>query len=306
MQHPAMILDCDPGHDDAIAIIVAARFGELLGITTVSGNVDLELTTRNALLTCQIAGIDVPVHSGAARPLVREARHAQFIHGESGLDGPEHPPLKLSVASEEAVRFIVDTVRSRDDVWLVAVGPLTNIALALRSAPDIARRLGGISIMGGGLDFGNVTPAAEFNIFADPEAAAVVFGAPVRRIVAPLDLTHQLLMDQDAIDRFRSTGSAVGRFVADLLDFYGNAYATAFSGRKEGPLHDPCAVLAVTHPELFEREELFVTVETQGELTRGMTLADRRGVRSDLAPNSEVLTRVDPVAALDLLVESMA
>lgn len=306
MTRPTIILDCDPGHDDAIAIIAAARYCELLGITTVSGNVDLERTTRNALLTCQIAAIDVPVHSGAARPLVREPRYAQFIHGDSGLDGPEHPHLKLSVASEDAVRFIIETARSRDDVWLVAVGPLTNLALALRSAPDITGRLRGISIMGGGISFGNVTAAAEFNIFADPESAAIVFDAPVRRLMAPLDLTHQLLIDDAAITRFREAGTAAGRFAADLLDFYTDSYARAFSGRKEGPLHDPCAVLALTHPELFERQSLHLSVETGGEHTRGMTLADRRRVRLGSPPNTEVLNRIDAEAALELLLAAVA
>ena len=306
MNRPAIILDCDPGHDDAIAILAAARYCDLVGITTVSGNVELEKTTRNALVTCQIAGIAAPVHAGAARPLVAEPRHAQFIHGESGLDGPRLPDLERSTASDDAVRFLVDTVRSRDDLWLVAVGPLTNIALALRSAPDIAERLQGVAIMGGGISFGNVTPAAEFNIYADPEAAKVVFDAPVRRVLAPLDLTHQLLIDEKAIARFRGSGTEAGRFAADMLDYYGDAYARAFSGRKEGPLHDPCAVLALTHPQLFERERLHVTVETRGEHTRGMTLADRRGVRSDLAPNTEVLTRVDAPSALDLLVASVS
>ena len=306
MTRPAIILDCDPGPDDAIAIMAAARYGELLGITTVSGNVDLERTTRNALITCQVAGVDVPVHAGAARPLVAERRHAQFIHGESGLDGPRLPPLERSGTSDDAVRFIIDTVRSREEVWLVAVGPLTNVALALRSAPDIAGRVAGISIMGGGLAFGNVTPAAEFNIFADPEAAAVVFEAPMRRIMAPLDLTHQLLIDEGAIASFRDAGTVAASFAADMLDYYTDAYARAFTGRKEGALHDPCAVLALTHPELFAREALYVTVETRGEHTRGMTLADRRGVRSELAPNTEVLTQIDAAAALELLITSVA
>lgn len=286
--------------------MAAARYCELLGITTVNGNVDLERTTRNALITCQVAGIDVPVHAGAARPLVAEPHHAQFIHGDSGLDGPVLPQLERSSASGDAVRFIIDTVRARDDVWLVAVGPLTNVALALRQAPDIAERLAGISIMGGGISFGNVTPTAEFNIFADPEAAAALFGAPLRRIMAPLDLTHQLLVDEAIIDRFRRTATPAGTFAADMLDFYTDAYARAFTGSKEGALHDPCALLAVSHPELFERQEMYVTVETRGEHTRGMTVADRRGVRSDLQPNTEVLTRIDPAVALDLLVESVS
>jgi inosine-uridine nucleoside N-ribohydrolase len=305
MTRPAIILDCDPGHDDAIAIIAAARHCDLLGITTVSGNVGLELTTRNALLTCQILGIDAAVHAGAPRPLVAEARHAEFIHGVSGLDGPALPPLIRSRAGDDAVRFIVDTVRSVDDVWLVAVGPLTNVALALRTAPDLVERLAGIAIMGGGLEFGNVTPAAEFNILADPEAADIVFRADLRRVMAPLDLTHQFLMDESAVARIRAVGTETARFAADLLDFYGGSYARAFSGRKAGPLHDPCAVLALTHPELFERSRLHVAVELRGEHTRGMTLADRRGVRSDLTPNTEVLTRIDAAAALELLVEAV-
>lgn len=306
MTRPSIILDCDPGHDDAIAIIAAARHCELLGITTVSGNAGLQQTTRNALITSQILEIDVPVHSGASRPLVAEPRHAEFIHGKSGLDGPRLPALERSVAGSDAVGFIIDTARSRENVWLVAVGPLTNLALALRSAPDIVERLAGISIMGGGIAFGNVTPAAEFNIIADPEAAAVVFGAPLRRIMAPLDLTHQFLLDEAAGARIREIGSSASRFTADLLDFYSSSYAKAFSGRKEGPLHDPCAVFALTHPQLFERVELNVAVELRGEHTRGMTLADRRGVRGDLRPNTEVLTRIDSQAALELLIDTVA
>ncbi|MEX2540416.1 MAG: nucleoside hydrolase [Trueperaceae bacterium] len=306
MTRPTVILDCDPGHDDAVAIIAAARYCDLLGITAVSGNVGLEHTTRNALVTTQILGIDTRVHAGADRPLVAERRHAEFIHGASGLDGPDLPTLTRSVAGSDAVRFIIDTVRSHDRVWLVAVGPLTNVALALRAAPDLAGRLQGIAIMGGGLEFGNVTPVAEFNILADPEAADVVFRADVRRVMAPLDLTHQFLIDEQAIARFRAAGSGAGRFVADILDFYGDSYARAFSGRKEGPLHDPCAVLALTHPELFERRELNVAIELRGEHTRGMTVADRRGVRSDLPANTEVLTRIAADRALELLLEAAA
>lgn len=301
-----LLLDCDPGHDDAIAIITALRHGELLGVTTVSGNVGLDLTTRNALITTQIVGAEVPVHSGAPRPLVAEPFHAEFIHGKSGLDGPELPSLEREVSGNDAVGYIIDTVRSRQGVWLVAIGPLTNIALALRCAPDIAGRVAGIAIMGGGLSFGNVTAAAEFNILADPEAADIVFSAPLRRVLAPLDLTHQLLLGDEDSARFRETGTAAGAFVADLLGFYSDAYARRFSGRREGPLHDPCAVLAVTHPELFEREAMNVRIELRGEHTRGMTLADRRNVRSDLPRDTEVLTRIDAARARELLLEAVS
>lgn len=305
MPRPCLILDCDPGHDDAIAMIAAARHAQLLGITTVSGNVGLELTTRNALVTTQIAGIDAPVFAGANRPLVAEPRHAEFIHGKSGLDGPELPPLKREAAGRDAVRFIVDTVRSREDVWLVAIGPLTNVALALRSAPDIGPRLAGIAIMGGGISFGNVTAAAEFNILADPEAAAIVFEAPVRRVLAPLDLTHQLLMGEEESAAFRATGTDSGRFVADLLDFYRRAYERRFSRKLPGPLHDPCAVLAVTHPEIFDRVDMHVVVELGGHHTRGMTLADRRGVYGASPANTQVLTTIDVPRARSLLLEAV-
>ena len=170
-----IILDCDPGHDDAIAMVVAARHTNLLGITTVAGNAPLESTTHNAIVVRDLLGIDVPVHSGASRPLIAPPRHAGYVHGESGLDGADLPPPSGPPASRDAVGFIIDTVRSNDGVWLVPTGPMTNIALALRSAPDIASRIAGISFMGGGL-FGNRTPTAEFNIWADPEAAAIVIG----------------------------------------------------------------------------------------------------------------------------------
>jgi inosine-uridine nucleoside N-ribohydrolase len=303
---PTIILDCDPGHDDALAILCAARHCELLGITTVSGNVDLERTTHNALITTQLLGLDTPVHRGADRPLVAPARHAEFIHGASGLDGPKLPALERSVASHEALRFLIDTVRSRDDVWLVATGPLTNVALAIRTAPDIVGRLRGISIMGGGTSFGNITPAAEFNVYADPEAADVVFRSGVKLLMADLDLTHQFMIDEEAIARIRTLTSPVAIFVADLLTFFGQAYARTYSGRVEGPLHDPCAVLALSHPQLFETAPRHVAVEIGGHLTRGMTVVDTRGGHRGETPNTDVLTRIDFDAALELLLETIA
>jgi inosine-uridine nucleoside N-ribohydrolase len=304
---PTVILDCDPGHDDALAIAVAGRTTELLGITTVAGNVPLPLTTRNALAVTQVLGLDVSVHAGSPRPIVAEGRTAEFIHGDSGLDGPPLPELTRAVASHDAVRFIVDTVRARPgEVWLVATGPLTNVALALRSAPDLAEHLAGISFMGGGLAFGNVTPAAEFNILVDPEAAHVVVGSGVRLLMAGLDVTHGWTIGRDATDRIRSEGGEAAGFCAALLDYYGEAYARAFSGEAEGPLHDPCAVLALTHPDLFERERHHVEIELTGTHTRGMTLADRRGVHKAAPANVEVLMRIDAPAATDLLVETLA
>lgn len=304
---PAVILDCDPGHDDALAIAVAAGHAELLGITTVAGNVPLPLTTRNALAMVRVLGLDAPVHVGSPRPLVAEPRTAEFIHGASGLDGPELPADLGEPASRDAVGFIVDAVRARPgEVWLVATGPLTNVALALRTAPDLAELLAGISIMGGGVPFGNATPAAEFNILVDPEAADVVFRSGVRLIMAGLNVTHQWPIGPDERARIRAAGGRVAGFCADLLDFYGAAYARVFSGVPAGPLHDPIAVLALTHPQLFEVEPAHVVVELTGTHTRGMTLADLRGVRHDEAPNVELLTRIDAAAATELLVSTLA
>ena len=304
---PTIVLDCDPGHDDALAIAVAGRHTELLGITTVAGNVPLELTTRNALAMAAVLGLDVPVHRGSARPLVAEPRTAEFIHGASGLDGPALPAALPEVASDDAVGFLIDAVRSRPgQVWIVATGPLTNVAKALTEAPDLVEELAGIAIMGGGIPWGNVTPAAEFNILVDPEAADVVFRSGVRLVMAGLNVTHQWMLGPDEIARLRGTGGRVAGFCADLLTFYGEAYARAFSGTPEGPLHDPCAVLALTHPQLFDVVPHHVVVELTGTHTRGMTLADLRGVRRGAPANVEVLTRIDAAAATDLLVATLA
>ena len=174
-ERPRILVDCDPGHDDAVALVVAARFGDLVGVTTVAGNAPLTHTTRNARIVLDLIGSDVPLHSGAQRPLVAPARHAQNVHGESGLDGADLPEPSRPADSADAIGFIIDTCRATEGLWLVPVGPLTNIALALRSAPDLADRIAGISLMGGGT-FGNRTSAAEFNIWADPDAAAIVYG----------------------------------------------------------------------------------------------------------------------------------
>jgi inosine-uridine nucleoside N-ribohydrolase len=303
---PAIVLDCDPGHDDALAIAVAARHTELLGITTVAGNVPLPLTTRNALAMVAVLGLDVPVHVGSPRPLVAEPRTAEFIHGASGLDGPTLPAELPEPASRDAVGFIVDTVRARPgQVWIVATGPLTNVALALRAAPDLADQVAGIALMGGGIPWGNVTPAAEFNVLVDPEAADVVFRCGARLVMAGLNVTHQWTIGPAERARIRAGGGRVAAFCAELLDFYGAAYARAFSGVPAGPLHDPVAVLALTHPHLFEVVPHHVVVELTGTHTRGMTVADLRGVRRSAPANVDVLTRIDAAAATDLLVETL-
>lgn len=299
-----IILDCDPGHDDAAAILLAARECDVLAITTVSGNAPLSLTTANALLMCQLAELDIPVHSGADRPLLVPAAHAPRAHGATGLDGPPRPEVHLEAASADAVGCIIETVRTHDDVWLVPVGPLTNIALAIRQAPDIIERLAGISLMGGAVGTGNVTPAAEFNIWADPHAAQIVFASGARVLrMAGLNLTHQLCVGPDVIAALRADGGTVPTFMAGLLDFYLSRYRER-AGLDAAPMHDPCAVLAVTRPDLFTFEARHVAVEAEGVLTRGMTVVDERP-GSDAAPNCEVADAIDAPAALELIVDAV-
>ena len=305
MSKPKIILDCDPGHDDAVALLFAAWHTNLLGVTTVSGNVPLELTTHNALITTQLLNLDLPVHAGADRPLVGEKVHAPEIHGESGLGGPKLPALTREVISHDAVAYLIDTIREHDDLWLVAVGPLTNVALALRLAPDIAGKLKGISIMGGSSTFGNTTPAAEFNIFADPEAADVVFKSGANLRMCGLNLTHQFDMREGEVRKMREIGNRAGAFVADMLEFFGDAYAKRHT-KPVTPLHDPCAVMALTHPELLTFEKRNVAVELRGEHTRGMTVVDERGVRSNLPTNAEVGMHIDREKAVEVLLETIA
>ncbi len=308
---PTVLLDCDPGHDDAMAIIAAARYAELIGITTVAGNAPLERTTYNALVVRDLLGIDVPVHSGSAQPLLgplgHGAAHSVAVHGESGLDGADLPPPTTPLDGTDAVAFIVETCRSFDGVWLVPVGPLTNIALALRTAPDIADRIAGISLMGGGT-FGNRTPMGEFNIWADPEAAAIVFGSGCPLVMAGLDVTHQFQATPERIARIDALPGTLADVLSHLLGFFSANYLQRHDpGSLLGAaVHDPLAVFAVTHPWLFEGTARHVVVETRGEHTRGMTVIDRRSITDRNAPNCNVLTAVDADAGFDLLIDAIA
>ena len=302
---PPIILDCDPGHDDAVAMIVAARHTNLLGITTVAGNAPLESTTQNAIVVRDLLGIDVPVHAGANRPLLAPARHAGYVHGESGLDGADLPPPSGPPASRDAIGFIIETVRSHEGVWLVPTGPMTNIALALRSAPDIAARIAGISFMGGGL-FGNRTATAEFNIWADPEAAAIVvdYGGPL--IMAGLDVTYQLQATPERIALLRAIPGRLAATIADLMTFFSGTYVSRHENMRGAAVHDPVAVMALTHPELFTRSFSHVVVETAGEHTRGMTVIDQRTLLDRPDPNCDRLTDVDGDAAWAVVTEAIA
>jgi inosine-uridine nucleoside N-ribohydrolase len=304
----SMILDCDPGHDDAVALAVAAHRAGLVGVTTVAGNVGLAHTTRNALGVLQLMGCDVPVHAGAAAPLAidpADVVHAAHVHGESGLAGAVLPDITREVASDDAVGYLVDVTRATEGHWLVATGPLTNVALAIQRDVQLVDRIAGISIMGGGT-FGNVTAAAEFNMHFDPEAADVVLrsGAP-RILVCGLDLTHQLEVDDALVARLAALGNGFGPFCARFLAAYLDNVRTLTRRRDVAALHDPCAVLAVTDPDLFESARVPVAMETRGEHTRGMTLVDRRGWMRGQG-NVEWQERINAPAALDLVSAAIA
>jgi len=306
-----VLLDCDPGHDDALAIVAAARYADLVGITTVAGNAPLERTTYNALVLRDLLGIDVPVHSGSSQPLLgpvgHGAAHSEAVHGESGLDGADLPAPTRPIDSTDAVGFIIDTCRTVDDVWLVPVGPLTNIALALRTAPDIAERIAGISLMGGGT-FGNRTSTGEFNIWADPEAAAIVFGYGGPLVMAGLDVTYQFQATPERIATIEALPGVFAAVLGDLLRFFSDNYLSRHDpGTIRGAVvHDPLAVFALTHPDLFTRAARHVSIETRGEHTRGMTVIDQRAITARPAPNCDVLTSVDHDTAFDLLIEAIA
>jgi len=303
---PRLILDCDPGHDDAFAILVAAAFGDLIGVTTTHGNVGVELTTTNALIVTQMAGIPVPVHKGMSRPLVAPSRTATKVHGETGLAGAHLPAVEGEAASSDAVGFIIDTVRDTEDVWLVATGPLTNVATALRAAPDISERLAGISLMGGSAGCGNVTAVAEFNVAADPEAAAIVIGSGVPLIkMVGLNLTYQMRVGEETITRLRQVGGNLAEVTADLIAHYAGVYEELY-GWQGAPMHDPCAVAGVMMPELIQYERRWVEVELRGEHTRGMTVVDERPRLDPSESNLEVGYALDAEAMRDVLVEAVA
>jgi inosine-uridine nucleoside N-ribohydrolase len=300
-----MIIDCDPGVDDAMAIIAAARWADLVGITTVAGNVPLEHTTANACRLRSMLGLDVEVHAGADGPLVGEQAFARHVHGETGLGDVVLPEPDRGPDSEDAVAYLVETTRSEEGLHLVPIGPLTNVALALRADPGLAHRVASITLMGGSaLGVGNVSAAAEFNVFADPEAADQVFrsGAKVRML--GLNLTHQVRMGAIHAAECRTIGSPVGDAMAGLLEFY-TVFHLAEEDAADGPVHDPCAVLAVTHPELFALEARSVQVELAGTHTRGMTLVDERGPGASAEANCQVAYGVDADAVIALIMEAV-
>ena len=306
MSPQPVILDVDPGHDDAVAIMMACGSPglDLRAVTTVAGNAALPKTTRNALRVLSLIGrTDVPVAAGAARPLARELRTAEDIHGESGLDGPEIPEAAFEPDDRGAVDLIADTLRaSPEPVALIPVGPLTNIAAFLRKHPDLKDRVSGVSLMGGSMGLGNTTPAAEFNIYVDPEAAREVFESGLPITMSGLDVTHQAGAGPAERDRLRNIGG-VGGVVAGFLDFFAGTYERIY-GFDAPPLHDPVAVAAVLEPGLLRRRTMRVDVECEGDLTRGETVCDFHGVTGKRA-NAEVGIGLDREAFFDLLQDSL-
>ncbi len=275
-----IIMDCDPGHDDAIAIVLAAAQPELdiLAITTVSGNAEIEKTTDNALKICDLVSLtDVIVSKGASEPLVRLRETAPGIHGDSGLDGPELPAPSRSWSEEHGADTIIRLVKeSNEPVTILPTGPLTNVALALTKAPEIKENIEEIVLMGGGT-FGNWTPSAEFNIWADPEAARKVFESGIPTVVMGLDITHQALATKEVIEQVNQIDNRVANIVSELLVFFASTYKEMFDF-DGAPVHDVLTVAYLVAPELFTMKDVNIAVETKGEFTAGTTLVDLHGV----------------------------
>jgi purine nucleosidase len=303
-----IIIDTDPGQDDAVAILLALASPELevLGITTVAGNVPLDLTTLNALKVRELAGRpDVPVFAGCDRPMARDLVTAEHVHGKTGLDGADLPEPQAGPAEGHAVDVLIDTLRAAPSgtVTLCPLGPLTNVATALARAPDIAPRIARIVLMGGAyFEVGNVTPAAEFNIYVDPEAARAVFTSGVPLTVLPLDCTHKALTTRARNDAFRAAGR-VGEVVAGWTGFF-ERFDMEKYGSEGAPLHDPCVIAWLLAPNLFSGREVNVEIEVDSPLTRGMTVADWWGV-TDRAPNALFLGDVDADGFFALLTERL-
>lgn len=297
MTRPKVLLDCDPGIDDMFAIFCALRYCDLVGVTSVAGNVGIDHTTRNALALLELCGTDVPVFRGASSPLAghgtEDARH---VHGDTGLGRVTLPPPSADSVGD-ATSALFD-LTADGDVTVVAVGPLTNLARAIALDPTWVDRVPRVVIMGGSTTTGNVTPFGEFNIVADPEAAALVFDSGVALTMAGLNLTRQVTMGADDIAALRRAGTPTALLAADALDFYSD-FSLGHYGIKQSAMHDPCAVLEVVRPDFFDRGAMQVDVEVRGEYTRGMTVCDQRvNARS---PDTDVLIGVDAPAVVEAI-----
>ena len=305
-----IIIDTDPGQDDALAILLALASPELevLGITCIAGNVPLPLTIRNAQLVCELAGRpDVKIFAGCERPMVRDLVTAEIVHGETGLDGPDWDEPTMPVQDMHAVDWLVDVLMAAEDgeVTLCPVGPITNVAMAMVREPRIIPKIGQIVTMGGGFFVGgNTTPVAEFNVYVDPHAAAVMYRSGIPIVTMPLDVTHKALMSPEWIESMRAIGGDIGEKTAAMLSFYGR-YDIARYGTRGGPLHDPATIAYLLEPELYEGKDVFVEVETHSELTMGMTVVDYWD-RFEREPNCRWISEVDSDGFFELIRRRLA
>jgi purine nucleosidase len=304
-----IIIDCDPGQDDALAILLALASPEeleVLAVTAVAGNVPLALTEKNARKLVELAGRpDIPVHAGCDGALRRDRVTAEYIHGRTGLDGAELPEPAIPLADGHAVDAIIAALRAWPGaVTLCPLGPLTNIATAIQRAPDIVGHIDQIVLMGGAIGEGNITPAAEFNIFADPHAAEIVFESGVKLTMLGLDVTHQVLTTPERVGAIAALGTSVGRAVVGLLAFY-NIYDQTKRGRPGAPMHDPCVIAYLLRPELFAGRDCHVAIETAGKHTLGRTVVDWSGRGGGVA-NATVIHQVDAEGFFALLTERLA
>lgn len=294
MQKEKIILDCDPGHDDAVAIMLAAINPkiELLGITVVAGNQKLEKTVNNALKVCNHLNLDVPVYSGMSRPMIREQLIADDIHGETGLDGPKFEELKIKAEDKHAVNFIIDTLMNSDEkITLVPTGPLTNIGMAIRFEPRIIEKINRIVLMGGSYQLGNMTPAAEFNILADPDAAHIVFSSGVKIVMMGLDLTRQASATKEVVEKIKSLNNKASKLFVDLMEFFAASQKNVF-GWSAPPVHDPTTIAYIIDPECIEVKPMFCEIELWSERSYGRTLCDYFGILKK-EPNVDVAVKLD-------------
>jgi pyrimidine-specific ribonucleoside hydrolase len=303
-----LILDCDPGHDDALAIVVALARPELelLAVTTVAGNAGLDATTRNALRVLTLAGrLDVPVAAGAAGPLMRPVHVASNVHGASGLEGADLPEPAFATRPEGAIELIRSILEAAaEPVMIAAVGPLTNVALLIRTHPELVERIAGFRIMGGAITEGNVTASAEFNIWQDPEAARIVFDAGRPITLMTLDVTHKALFAAADVARLDALGTKVGTVFADLLRYFARFHAERY-GWDGSPIHDAVSVAHLALPDLVRTAPYRVDVETTSELTRGRTVVDLYGLTGQ-PPNVDVGIGIDRPRFIDVLVDAVA
>ncbi|MFN2347433.1 MAG: nucleoside hydrolase [Dermatophilaceae bacterium] len=303
-----IILDCDPGHDDAVAILLAVSSPsiDLLGVTTCFGNCSVADATRNALRVLTLArALDVPVAEGAAGPLHGELALGNYVHGKSGLDGPALPEPAFGVVAEPAVEMLVRTLREHSEpVTLVVTGPMTNIGQLLRDHPQVAERIAEVIFMGGSTEGGNHTPTAEFNTYADPESLDIVLssGIPIRMV--GLNLTHQALATPEVVERMSAMRHLIGRTCAEWMGFFGSSYRQVWEFEAP-PVHDPCTVAALIDPDVIEWREAFLAVELEGRWTRGTTIADLYGRYPDQQPNAKIAVRLDADRYWDLVLAAL-